>query len=108
MAIYFCAMYLLGGAFGPLLTGKLSDHFALRAMAAVGGGAVNAAARATGLHSAMYIVPLCVLGVAVVLFAAAGTVTRDMGELQNWMAGPEAGRGAARVSGIGGGAAESA
>ena len=108
MAIYFCAMYLLGGAFGPVLTGKLSDHFALRAMAAVGGGAVNAAARATGLHAAMYIVPLCVLGVAVVLFAAAGTVTRDMGELQTWMAGPEAGRGAARESGIAGGAAESA
>ncbi len=28
MAIFFCAMYLLGGTFGPVLTGELSDHFA--------------------------------------------------------------------------------
>ena len=112
MAIYFCAMYLLGGSFGPVLTGKLSDHFARAAMAAGGAGAVNDAARAAGLHSAMYIVPLCVLGVAGVLFAAAGTVTRDMGELQAWMAGPEALRSPARAAdgagGVGGGAAESA
>ncbi len=34
MAIYFCAMYLLGAVFGPVATGKLSDHYALRAAAA--------------------------------------------------------------------------
>src|SRR5439155_26212275 len=27
MALYFLAMYLLGGSFGPLLTGMASDHF---------------------------------------------------------------------------------
>ena len=35
----------------------------------------------------MYVVPLCVLGVAVVLFAASFTVTRDMGKLRDWMDG---------------------
>jgi MFS family permease len=88
MAIYFFAMYLLGGSFGPVLTGKLSDHFARAAMAAAGAGAINEAFRATGLHSAMYVVPICVLGVAGVLFAAAFTVRRDMSALQSWMIGP--------------------
>src|SRR5258708_6468177 len=31
MALYFMAMYLCGASFGPLLTGKLSDLFAMRA-----------------------------------------------------------------------------
>ncbi len=106
MAIYFFAMYLLGGSFGPVLTGKLSDHFARAAMPAAGLGAVSEAARAVGLHSAMYVVPLCMLGVAGVLFAAATTVARDMRALQAWMAAPavagaplsHAGSGAAGVS----------
>jgi MFS family permease len=85
MAIFFCAMYLLGGSFGPVITGRLSDHFASAAFA---GGATAAASRAIGLHSAMYIVPFCVLGVALVLFAAARSVGRDMEKLQAWMAGP--------------------
>ena len=34
MAVYFFAMYLLGGSFGPVLTGKLSSYFAHRAMLA--------------------------------------------------------------------------
>ena len=71
-------------------------------------GGTDAAARAIGLHSAMYIVPFCVLGVAVVLFAAARSVTRDMGDLQSWMAGPEGGGVARRSTGVVGGAAETA
>ena len=31
MALYFFAMYLLGGSFGSMIVGMLSDHFALRA-----------------------------------------------------------------------------
>jgi MFS family permease len=84
MAIFFCAMYLLGGSFGPVITGGLSDHFASGAMAA---GATAAASRAVGLHSAMYLIPFCVLGVSVVLFFAAGTVGGDMAKLQDWMGG---------------------
>jgi MFS family permease len=86
MAIFFCAMYLLGGSFGPVIVGGLSDHFAAAAMA---GGATGAASRAVGLHSAMYVVPFCVLGVAVVLFAASRTVGGDMAKLQAWMAAPD-------------------
>jgi len=88
VAIYFCAMYLLGGSFGPVVTGRLSDHFAAAAMVAAGGGTTAAASRAIGLHNAMYVIPICALGVAVVLLAAAVTVTRDMAKLQAWMAGP--------------------
>src|SRR5437899_1716778 len=32
MAVYFFAMYLLGGALGPVVTGGLSDHFAQQAL----------------------------------------------------------------------------
>src|SRR3984885_15898153 len=42
MALYFMAMYLCGASFGPLLTGRLSDHFARQA---AGGGAITAAGR---------------------------------------------------------------
>ena len=91
VAIYFCAMYLLGGSFGPVVTGRLSDHFAATAMSAAGTGTTAVASRAIGLHNAMYVIPMCALGVAVVLFAAAVTVTRDMAKLQAWMAGPDEG-----------------
>src|SRR6516164_5365062 len=36
MAVYFMAMYMCGASFGPLLTGKLSDLMAHRAMEAAG------------------------------------------------------------------------
>jgi len=91
MAIFFCAMYILGGSFGPVVTGKLSDRFARAAMASAGAGSMSEAFRAIGLHSAMYLVPLCVLGVAGVLLAASITVRRDMGKLQDWMAGKDKG-----------------
>ena len=57
MALYFLAMYLLGGSFGPVLTGKLSDYFAHRAMAAAGASAMNEHFRASGLHAAMLAIP---------------------------------------------------
>ena len=67
MAAYFLVMYLCGGALGPLLTGRLSDHFARRA---AGSGALSAeAARAIGLHDAMYVIPVLSLALAVILWA---------------------------------------
>jgi MFS family permease len=75
MALYFFAMYVLGASFGPLATGMLSDHFTRRAAA----GAINLEPfRGAGLHSAMYVVPLLSILLALVLFAATRTVARDM------------------------------
>ena len=79
MALYFLAMYLLGGSFGPVIVGRISDYFARQASANSVSG-ITEAARASGLHSAMYVLILgCVL-VSVTLLGAATTVARDMGE----------------------------
>src|SRR5213078_2059178 len=53
MAIYFCAMYFLGGIFGPVATGWVSDAFARRAAAADGSATVTELHKAVGLHDAM-------------------------------------------------------
>lgn len=90
MALYFCAMYLLGGSFGPVLTGRLSDFFARRAMLAAGAATMTEPFRAAGLHSAMYVMPACSLLLAAVLFAASRTVAADMRALQQWMQAPSA------------------
>ena len=89
MAIYFFAMYLLGGAVGPVLTGKLSDHFARLSMITAGESSITDAFRAVGLHDAMYVIPLCSFILSLVLFAATRTVSRDMNELQVWMTQPQ-------------------
>ncbi|HYL83251.1 MAG TPA: MFS transporter [Candidatus Angelobacter sp.] len=89
MALYFLAMYLMGGSFGPVLTGKLSDYFARRAMTEAGVSALNEHFRAVGLHSAMYVIPLCSVLVAAVLLVAGRTVSRDMNAVQAWMAAPD-------------------
>jgi predicted MFS family arabinose efflux permease len=78
VSIYFCAMYLLGASFGPVATGLLSDHFAHQAMVAAGATTLTEAVKATGLHNAMYVIPLMAVLASVVLFAAASTVTKDM------------------------------
>jgi predicted MFS family arabinose efflux permease len=78
VALYFFAMYVLGASLGPLATGMLSDHFARRAMTAAGATAMAEAYRATGLHDAMYVIPVLMLLAALVLFAGARTVTADM------------------------------
>jgi MFS family permease len=68
MAVYFLIMYLCGGAFGPLLVGSLSDHFA---KIAAGEGALPEEARAFGLHAAMYVIPAMSLVLAAVLWLGA-------------------------------------
>jgi len=88
MALYFLAMYLLGGSFGPVLTGKLSDHFARRAMAAAGANGMNDHYRAAGLHTAMFVIPISAAIVSAVLLVATRTVAKDMEELQAWMSSP--------------------
>jgi MFS family permease len=68
MAGYLLVTYLGGAAFGPLLTGMLSDRFA---RLAAGGAAIGEAARAIGLHQAMYVIPAMALVLAAVLGAGA-------------------------------------
>ena len=67
MGVYLMAMYLCGGAFGPLLTGRLSDGLARRW---AGGVELTEAARAAGLHQAMYVVPVLCVVLGGVLLAA--------------------------------------
>jgi MFS family permease len=77
VAIYFCAMYVLGGSLGPVGTGILSDHFAHQAMVSAGAATMTEAFKATGLHAAMYAVPMLAVVAALVLFAASRTIERD-------------------------------
>ena len=79
MAVYFCAMYLLGAVLGPVATGWLSDHFARRAAGADGAAAVSELHKAVGLHDAMYVIPLLNAALVVVLFAASRTVANASG-----------------------------
>jgi MFS family permease len=79
MAIYFCAMYLLGAAVGPVATGWVSDYCARRA---AGSEPVTELHKAIGLHDAMYLIPLLNAALVVVLFAASRTVAGDYGRLQ--------------------------
>jgi MFS family permease len=81
VAIYFCAMYVLGASLGPVGTGFLSDHFAHQAMVAAGAATMTEAFKAAGLHAAMYVVPLLAMVAALVLFAASRTVERDCQKL---------------------------
>jgi MFS family permease len=71
MATYYLAMYLCGASFGPLVTGRLSDHLA---RAAANTGAGLDAARAIGLHQAMYLIPACSMILAAILWAAGRSV----------------------------------
>jgi MFS family permease len=114
MALYFCAMYLLGASLGPLGTGVASDYFTMKAGAAAGVvaersfgavlfdvlptivGGVRASSpaalnpfRAEGLHRALYLVPVLAAILSGVLFAASRSVKKDVLELQAWMRGAD-------------------
>jgi sugar phosphate permease len=89
MALYFFAMYVLGASLGPYGTGLASDFFTTRAARAASVTSLTHQAlepfRAEGLHSAMYIIPALGVLLALVLFAASGSVTKDMEKLKHWM-----------------------
>jgi MFS family permease len=78
VAIYFCAMYVLGASMGPYVTGLLSDHFAHEAMIQANAPGMTEAFKAIGLHHAMYVIPLLALLASAVLFAASRTVESDI------------------------------
>jgi MFS family permease len=77
MAMYFCAMYLLGAVLGPVATGWASDYFARAAAAADAASSPTEWHKAVGLHGAMYLIPILNTALVVVLFAASRTVKRD-------------------------------
>jgi predicted MFS family arabinose efflux permease len=81
MSVYFLAMYVLGGALGPYVLGLLSDQFTRRAAEAAGVTELTTAAlepfRAAGLQSAMYIVPILCVALAVVMFMAARAMRKQ-------------------------------
>lgn len=89
MAVYFMAFYILGGSLGPYVTGLLSDFFTNRAARLAGIPEFTQAAlepfKAEGLHSAMYMIPLLSIVLALVLYAASRTVGREIEALQRWM-----------------------
>ena len=94
MAIYFFAMYVLGGSLGPLGTGMLSDYFARRAMTSAGATVMTEPFKAIGLHNAMLAIPGLCLALAVVLYIASRTVSREMARLRAWQASRAAETGA--------------
>ncbi len=70
-------MYTLGGSFGPLVTGTLSDTLALRAATAAGSCLVTEQFKAVGLQQAMLVIPALAVGLAIVLWAGARTFLND-------------------------------
>jgi MFS family permease len=78
VSVYFLAFYVLGASFGPTIMGTLSDHMAQSAMLEAGASEMSLPFRASGLHTAMYVMPVLVLLCAGSLFVAASTVAKDM------------------------------
>lgn len=78
VSVYFLAFYVLGASFGPTIMGTLSDRMAHAAMLAAGASEMSLPFRASGLHTAMYVMPVLVVLCAASLFIAARTVAKDM------------------------------
>jgi MFS family permease len=78
MALYFMAMYVCGAAFGPILTGTVSDRLARAAMAQAGASQLTDQFRAVGLQQAMLAVPIVALLLALVLWLGSRTIEADM------------------------------
>jgi MFS family permease len=95
MALYFAAMYALGGMFGPPVFGAVSDYCTHRAAIEAGanlddlrGPELQTALepyKAAGVRGAMYLLPAVNLALAAVLFAGTRTVAADAQKLQDWM-----------------------
>lgn len=81
MGLYFACMYLLGGAFGPLVIGALSDHFSHAAMVASGATEMTEAFKASGLHDALFLIPVALLLTAVFILLSSRHFVRDAGRM---------------------------
>ena len=78
MSLYFMAMYICGGSFGPLLTGNLSDRLAKHAMVTSAATQMTESFNAIGLQQAMLIIPALSLILGAVLYLGSRTITRDL------------------------------
>ena len=88
MALYFAAMYLLGGAAGPTVVGALSDGLAHRAMRADGVAALTDTHRATGLYDAMTLVPVALAITALFIWLASRSFPADARAMRASQAAP--------------------
>lgn len=87
VAVFFAALYLLGGAFGPMVMGYVSDISAHRAMLAEGATAMSDANRAAGLHGAFLLVSVSLAIASVALFIASRTFPADARRMTERMRG---------------------
>ena len=87
IAIYFAGMYLLGGAFGPVVVGGLSDALSKRAMEASGATVMNETFKAVGLHDAMFLIPISLLLTAFFIFMASRSFADDARRMHQRLSG---------------------
>lgn len=77
MALYFACMYILGGAFGPIVVGALSDHFSQAAMLASDTMIMTEHFKAIGLHSALFVIPVAFFFTAIFIYLSSRTFIKD-------------------------------
>ncbi|MCP3137630.1 spinster family MFS transporter [Pyxidicoccus xibeiensis] len=89
VALYFAGMYVLGGALGPAVVGGLSDAFTVAAMREAGAAEVTEAFKATGLHSAMLLIPVMLLFTSLFIHLASRSFVADARRMREALAHEE-------------------
>lgn len=82
IAVYFACMYILGGAFGPIVVGALSDHYSEAAMIASGTAVMTEQFKAIGLHSALFVIPVALFFTAIFVYMGSRTFLNDAAKSQ--------------------------
>ncbi|ARU58423.1 Spinster family MFS permease [Oleiphilus messinensis] len=77
IAVYFAGMYLLGGAFGPIVVGALSDQLAQYHMTLAGQSEMTEVFKAQGLYDAMYLIPVALLLTGLFIWQASRHIIAD-------------------------------
>lgn len=78
VAVYFACMYILGGAFGPVVVGGLSDYFSNAAMINAGVSVMHESFKALGLHHALYVIPVAFFATAICLYCGSRSFKSDL------------------------------
>lgn len=82
MGLYFACMYLLGGAFGPVVIGALSDFFSQDAMLDAGAVEMTEAFKAVGLHASLMLIPVALLMTGFFIFMASRHFVKESADIQ--------------------------